>query len=619
MAGFSAAETANTQETARLPRWGLIALAAAAALVLLGGGGYVAITAFGGSSPTDETTDPENVAKTTRGPLLVTVTENGELEAENTTDIKCQVEGTSTIIELIDEGSRVEEGDKLLALDPSDLKDKLTDAEGRLNRAKAALEQARQSLKIQQSTRQSQLSEANLAVKFAVLDLRKYLGSTLADRLAKKAPEGTIDFVALAEDADLGGAARQEKRRLASEIDLAEEELSRAEGKAEWTARLEAKGYVTRSELEADRLAVKRKEVEMEQARTALELFLAYEFPKLAEQYCTDWREAGREAERVEARTQSELASAQADLQEKQDTFDQERRNVEKVRTQLENTVIRAPQSGMVVYARDRRGRSDSNIELGGTVRYQQTLFQLPDLSQMKAEVEIMDSVVKSVKLGAPATVKIEGWNAVLGGAVSHIDVMPARGAWWSNSDVKKYPTDVSLDRTPDGLKPGLSAEVTITVADLDDALKVPVPAVHIQKGYHVVFVRTKAGTETRRVKIGLANDASAQILDGLTEGETVYLYRPEGAPELKVEDAKPRRPTDGETPTAADSPGQRAAEDTAKTDSSKPSGMSAERMKALREEYENASPEEREQMREKMRKAMEKRKKAGNATGGQP
>jgi hypothetical protein len=43
---------------------------------------------------------------------------------------------------------------------------------------------------------------------------------------------------------------------------------------------LQTKGYATKSELDADDLAVKRKEIELDQAQEQLRLFTKYDYPK---------------------------------------------------------------------------------------------------------------------------------------------------------------------------------------------------------------------------------------------------------------------------------------------------------------------------------------------------
>jgi len=148
----------------------------------------------------------------------------------------------------------------------------------------------------------------------------------------------------------------------------------------------------------------------------------------------------------------------------------------------------------------------------------------------------VHESVVKQVVPGAPAYVTIDAHpEKRLTGRVTKVGVMPDRGNWWLNPGLKTYLTEITLDETPAGLKPGMSAQVEIRVVDRPGVLQVPVSSVHLDKGYQVVYVRTPRGPEVRRVEVGLSNDRTVEIVSGLKEGEMVHLYKPDGAPELDV------------------------------------------------------------------------------------
>ena len=509
--------------------------------LVAGGGGALALFVGGfglwflmtrASAPAS---DLGETARALRDRLLVSITESGELDAKRSTDVRCEVEGQSNIVWVIEEGSVVKEGDKLAELDSADLRDRLRTQEMTYKTALSTYNKADQAYRIQESTRQSLLSAAALKVKFALLDLKKYLGTDLADRLI--ASEGKMPFDTLVKDAALGGDALQQKRKLQSDIDLAGEELSRAASKVEWTRTLKEKGYVTGSELEADELAYKRQQVALDQAKTALDLFLRYEFPKAAEKAYTDWMESKREYDRVDARTNSELASAKSDLDNRKDSLALEETHLKKFQEQLAKCTITAPQPGMVVYDAT-GGRFDRiiTIEPGAAVRHQQNLFKLPDMSEMVVRVKLHESVVKQAVEGAQAFITIDAYPTErLTGKITKIAIMPDRSQSWMNPTLKTYVTEITLDATPPGFKPGMNAQVEIFVAERPNALQVPISAVFVDKGFQVAYVKTSLGTETRRVEAGLSNDRVVEIVKGIREGEEVYLYKPVGVEELKV------------------------------------------------------------------------------------
>jgi len=512
-------------------RWLLPAAAGGLGVLAVAGLGLWVV--LGGANP--QATGAGETSRAVRDRLAVTITESGEIEAKRSVDVRCEVEGNSTIVWVIEEGSVVKEGDKLVELDSADLEELVQTQEMTHNTAKAAFEKADKTYLIQKSTRESLLSVAALDVKFSLIDLRKYLGTQLANHVI--AMEGKVAFDKLVDNSDLGGDALQQKRKLQSDIDLANEKLKRAASKVEWTRKLEKLGYVTGSELEADELAAKTCQVELDQARTALDLFLKYEFPKLAEKCYTDWLEFKHEYDRVDARTQSELDSAKAGLDNQGKALALEDKRLKKLRDQLEKTTIRAPQPGMVVYETERSRWSQAPpMEVGSTVRHRMVLIKLPDMSEMNVKARLHESVVKQASEGVPAFVTIDAMpDKRLTGKVTKIGVMPDRQHYWMNPGLKTYSTEITLDSTPPGLKPGMSAQVEILVDTRDDILQVPISAVYVDKGFQVVYVKTPGGSETRRVEVGLSSDQAVEITSGLAEGEEVYLYKPDGAPELEI------------------------------------------------------------------------------------
>ena len=582
-------------------------------------------------------------AAAVREKLVVTITESGEVDAKHSTDVRCEVEGQSFVVWVIEEGNTVKKGDKLIELDAADLQEKLQTQDMVYKTAKAAFDKADQAYLISKSLRESALSVAQLKAKFALLDLKKFLGTDLADRLIKA--DGALAADVLLKDKALGGAALQQLRKLQTDIDLANQKLSRAKDKLEWTEKLKEKGYVTGSELEADRLDCRSQEVLLDQARTELELFVAYAFQKSLEQAYTDWLEAKRECERIDARTKSDMEAAKATRDVGEEGLVLEEVHLKKAKDQVAKCTILAPQQGMVVYdTSGNRWNQNFVLEPGATVRNQQTLLKLPDMTEMHVKAKLHESVVKQVSDKAPAYVTIDAFPGDrLTGTVTKIAIMPDRGNFWLNPGLKSYITEVTLDKTPPNLKPGMSAQVEILVDTRPSVLQVPVSAVFVDKGFQVAYVRTPEGAaETRRVEVGLSNDKRIEITKGIEEGEVVYLFKPPAAPELKVseEDLKkslqakePPQPKEngwrpavkpdmgGGSADAADpaKPAETAAAKAPEFRFAGQENLAPEKLKTLREKFEKLSPDERREFLKRIAENAAKEKDKEQEKGKEP
>jgi len=472
-----------------------------------------------------------------RDNLPITVTESGDIESLNSKDIKSEVEGRATIITIVDEGSYITEEDVkngkiLVELDSSEIKERLAQREISYLSSEASFTEAAESLAIRKKQNESDIKGGQLKLKFALMDFQKYVGQVVAEEVYKQITDdanSVIDMAGLLEHPDLGGEALQKLRGLESDIDLEKRELAQAESRLEWTKKLYEKEYVSRSDLEADELKKNRQEVSLEKAYTAKELFLKYEFPKKLEKLFSDYEEAERELERIEARARSELARAEAKLKSSEASFLVQKERLEKMRKQLAACTIRAPAPGQVVYAssKSRWRRRNNPIEVGTQVNEREEIISIPDMSAMKVDIKVHEVWIDKVQAGQKAEITIAAFpDMAFTGEVLRKAPLADRQRWF-NPDLKAYETEVRIYGTHEYLKTGMSAKVTILIDELSDVMIVPIQTVINQEGKKVCCVATDRGTEWREVETGAFNNDFVEIKSGLTEGEKVLLNPP--------------------------------------------------------------------------------------------
>ena len=130
--------------------------------------------------------------KVKRGDLRISVLAQGTLDALNSTSVRCEVEGMSTIIELVPEGTYVKKGDVLVKLETSEYKDKLNQQEISYQRAQADYLQAQEAYNIQRSQNDSDINAATLDLEFAKVDLTKYVDGEWPQQKAKAEADVSI-------------------------------------------------------------------------------------------------------------------------------------------------------------------------------------------------------------------------------------------------------------------------------------------------------------------------------------------------------------------------------------------------------------------------------------------
>ena len=188
-----------------------------------------------------------------------------------------------------------------------------------------------------------------------------------------------------------------------------------------------------------------------------------------------------------------------------------------------------APVAGQVVHAndRDRRGSSgDLLIEEGRPVRERQVVIRLPDPTKMRVIAKVHESRISHVALGTPAKIVLDALPELdLNGRVVTVSEYPLPSISVYTSHIKEYAVEIDIVDPPEGLRPGMSAQVAIAVAREAEAMLVPIQAVVERAGRHfAAIIKVDGATETREVTIGHVNEEAVVILDGLSAGENVIL-----------------------------------------------------------------------------------------------
>jgi HlyD family secretion protein len=479
-----------------------------------------------------------------RDDLTISVSESGSIKARSSIDINCKVDGQSTIISIVPEGifiteEDVKNGKVLVELDSSNLEEQIATREIDFASSEASLTEAEEAFDIQIKQNESDIAAAVLAVKFALLDFHKYLGEEVAQKVINAVgedPNANYNMVSLLEDYDpndtsgLGGAASQQLNNYQDAIILATGRLERAIDVNEGTQKLFNANYASELELTGSRLDVASFTIQKKSAEEDLILYKLYDFQKESEKFLSDYYEAKRQLVRTHAQSRSRLAQAKAKLRGAESTNRLRGDRLAKLKEQIDACVIRAPAPGLVVYGSSgdfMRGRTRV-IEEGGTVYQRQKIIELPNLTQMIAEIDVHESSVDKVRPGQRAKIVVDAFpDQSFTGEVLKVAPLPDPQRGFLSPDMKVYKTQVTIEGSHDFIKPGMSTKVEILVEYLEEVLIVPIQVVARRDGKKVCYTLTSKGSEPREVQTGAFNDTFVQIIEGLEVGDEVLLNPP--------------------------------------------------------------------------------------------
>ena len=480
-----------------------------------------------------------------RGDLAITVTESGSIKAVKTEDIKSKVEGRVSIVNIVPEGTiitpeDVNDGKVLVELDSSELKEQLSQREIQLTSAEAGFADANESHLIQVKQNESDITAAELKMKFALMDFQKYIGESIAKTVIERSgsdPNSSFDTLLLLKDPNsLGGSASRQLKVLRNDILLAQGQLEKATDVLEGTQKLHDANYASDLDLMSAKLDVDRFRIQKESAEEALNLYQLYDFPKETEKFLSDYQEAQRELDRTKARARAQLAQAKAKLASARSTFDTQKRRLKKLHEQIEACTIRAPAVGQVVYWSSTERWVRVKIEQGAEVPEGYKIIIIPDTSEMKVEVKIHETWIDRIEPNQPAEITVEAFpdKTFTGRVLKKAPLAYAED--WLNPDLKVYATDIGIDGTHDYLKTGMTGKVTIIINKMQDVLYVPIQSVVTVEDKKVCYV-AGSPAHKRDVETGLFNDNFVEIKSGLTEGEKVLLNPPKWTEPEKTEE----------------------------------------------------------------------------------
>lgn len=183
-------------------------------------------------------------------------------------------------------------------------------------------------------------------------------------------------------------------------------------------------------------------------------------------------------------------------------------REVEKTGTTRPRYTVTAPISGLL---------QSLDVRTGMTMMAGQTLARINGLSTVWLEAAVPEAQASSVRVGGPAQVRLAGLpGEVIEGRVTAILPM-------LNEAARSLRVRVELPNRDGRLRPGLSALVTLGIANKDTALAVPTEAI-IRTGKRALVML--AGENGRFIPVAVTlgrevNDRTV-ILAGLEEGQQV-------------------------------------------------------------------------------------------------
>jgi HlyD family secretion protein len=408
-------------------------------------------------------------ASVRRTDLLSRILAPGRVASSQSTEIRCTLErldagslvnGASTILTLIPDGTTVEAGQVLCELDSSSYQELLR----------------RQQIVVEQAV--ADHLQAALGLEVAELALQSYRE----------------------------GERLQVVREYKGQIALAQADLSRQADRIDWARRMLEKGYVSVAQVRTEEATLERLKAGLERSQLAVANFERFTVPKMI------------------LALDSDVVGARSTLGFQTIRLNRERDRLEHYRKLLEGCTVRAPHGGFVIYANrpNREPRVYEGAPVRERMQLFTLPDQSKMEVEVLLHETVVQRVRPG--MGARIVIEALPGHVVDGHLASVSPLPLSDRSAESGNDITFFMGHVQLDHWPEGLRPGMTAQTTILSGLRQGVLAVPTMAVTVEDQQEVCYVDHEDSVERRPVKVTQATEDYLEVIEGLSEGEEVVV-----------------------------------------------------------------------------------------------
>lgn len=234
-----------------------------------------------------------------------------------------------------------------------------------------------------------------------------------------------------------------------------------------------------------------------------------------------DDREAKAAAQRTEAQREQAESSArrsetlaeqqvisQSELDDIRSALKVAQANDSEAQTRLAKTRIRAPWGGLV-------GRR--RVSPGAYVRPGDVITEVARVTDVKVRFSAPERYATELRVGVPVEIETPAFpGEIFGGRLSVVDPMV-------DPQSRTVQLVARVKNPGRKLKPGMSANVAVTLAERPDALVVPDEAIFAEGTQNLVYVVNPDSTVARTpITLGLRDSSRVEVAHGLVAGQRV-------------------------------------------------------------------------------------------------
>lgn len=198
---------------------------------------------------------------------------------------------------------------------------------------------------------------------------------------------------------------------------------------------------------------------------------------------------------------------------------------IEKFQKAMKAAKITAPKDGIIIFGKSWDGKKYSKDDNVSTYEFAPPIATLPDMSEIISEVFVKEIDIAKIKIGDSVRVSFDALDETI--IMGNIKNIARMGEDHEDYDMKVFKVIIHLNESDDGLKPSMTSNNDIILANYDSAIFVPLNTVFSENGTKYLLLKTKEGAKKQTITTGLDNEEFIIVKSGINEGDLVLLEPP--------------------------------------------------------------------------------------------
>lgn len=228
--------------------------------------------------------------------------------------------------------------------------------------------------------------------------------------------------------------------------------------------------------------------------------------------------------DRAQEQIENKKVIHKEDLLQKSLTINQLTSTLADANTSMNNLFVVSPANGIAI--KEQNWSTQQKWGVGDQPYSGSKLIELPDLSQMRAEVKINEVDISKVLPGQRVEIRPDAFSdSAYTGKVELVANLAQNLDY--RSKIKIFPVMISIDGQSKTLLPGLTISCKILISEIPDVLFIPLESLFNEQGIDYVYIKSGSGFKRRNIKTGAVNSDYAIITEGLEENDLIALSNP--------------------------------------------------------------------------------------------